>query len=300
VDMNDNNKTVAIKVIRHNEAMKRVGAKEVEILELITSRDPDDKLCCARLITHFEDREFLCLVFELEGDDLLDVIKKFGRGVGLSIKAVQVYAKQLFRALYHLRRLGLIHADIKPTNILVNSNRSRLRLSDFGSAHTIKEAEPTPFLVTGWFRAPEIILGLPYSYGIDMWAVACTLYEAATGRILFRGNSNNEMLRLHLAVKGRDTLSKKMMKKSLFWREYFDDNLSFQERKIDPVTGKEYIHPFTVNEPTRDIKAELLAGQHKEDFPKVYQLHDLLQKALTLDPSKRLTVEEAFKHPFLI
>jgi len=293
------NKEVAVKVIRHNEAMKRVGVKEVELLQLIASRDPEDKFCCARLLTHFEDRDLLCLVFQLEGDDLLDVIKKFGRGVGLSIKAVQVYAKQLFRALFHLRRLGLIHADIKPTNILVNDNRTRLRLSDLGSAHTIKEVEPTPCLVTGWFRAPEIILGMPYSYAIDMWSVACTLFEIATGKVLFRGNTNNEMLRMHLAAKGRDTLSKKMLKRAMFWREYFDDNLNFQERKIDPVTGREYIHPLSVSEPTRDLKAELLAGQHKEDIPQVLQLYDLLQKALTLDPSKRLSVEEALKHPFI-
>lgn len=293
------NDEVAIKVIRQNEAMKRVGVKEVEILTLIASRDPDDKFCCARLITHFRDRDFLCLVFSLEGEDLLEIVKKYGRGVGLSIQAVQVYAKQLFRALYHIKKLGLVHADLKPTNILVNKNRSRLRLSDFGSAHPMKEAEPSPFLVTGWYRAPEIILGLPYSYGIDMWATACTLFEVATGKTLFRGNSNNDMIRLHLAAKGRDTLARKFLKKALFKHEYFDDNLNFLEKRIDPITGREYTHPILVNEPTRDLKADLLTGQNKEDIPKVLLLYDLLWRALTLDPAKRLTVEEALKHPFI-
>jgi len=293
------NDEVAIKVIRQNEAMKRVGVKEVEILTLIASRDPDDKFCCARLITHFRDRDFLCLVFSLEGEDLLEIVKKYGRGVGLSIQAVQVYAKQLFRALYHIKKLGLVHADLKPTNILVNKNRSRLRLSDFGSAHPMKEAEPSPFLVTGWYRAPEIILGLPYTYGIDMWATACTLFEVATGKTLFRGNSNNDMIRLHLAAKGRDSLSRKFLKKALFKHEYFDDNLNFLEKRIDPITGREYTHPVLVNEPTRDLKAELLTGQNKEDIPKVLLLYDLLWRALTLDPTKRLTVEEALKHPFI-
>jgi serine/threonine-protein kinase PRP4 len=293
------NAEVAVKVIRQNEAMKRVGVKEVEILTQIANRDPEDKFCCARLITHFRDRDFLCLVFSLEGEDLLEVVKKFGRGVGLSIQAVQVYAKQLFRALYHIKRLGLIHADLKPTNILVNENHTRLRLSDFGSAHSIKEVEPSPFMVTGWFRAPEIILGLSYGYGIDMWAAACALFEVATGKILFRGNSNNDMLRLHLAAKGRDTISKKFLKKGLFHHEYFDDNLNFLEKRLDTVTGKEYTKPVPVNEPTRDLKAELLAGQKKDDIPKVLLLYDLLWKGLTLDPSKRLTVEEALKHPFI-
>jgi len=182
---------------------------------------------------------------------------------------------------------------------LVNNQRTRLCLSDFGSALYIREVEPTPCLVTGWFRAPEIILGIPYSYGVDMWAVACTLFEMATGKILFRGGSNNDMFRLHLAVKGKDTLTKKLLKKAIFRNDYFDDNLEFLEKRVDPVTGREYIHPVSINEPTRDIKTELLAKQNPEDIPKVLQLHDLLQKAFTLDPYKRLSVEEALKHPFL-
>jgi len=236
--------------------------------------------------------------FELEGYDLLDLIKKYGRGVGLKVSAIQIYAKQLLLSLYHLKKVGLIHADLKPTNILVNEARTKIRLSDFGSAHSAQEAETAPFLVTGWFRPPEVILGLKYSFPIDVWSAGCTLYQMATGNILFHGCSNNNMLKMHLTVKGRDTLTKKLLKKAAFFHEYFDEHLNFLEKRMDPVTGREYIHPLLVNDRTRNIDEELMKGQPIEDQPKVSQLAELIHSMLILDPLKRITPEEALKHPF--
>jgi len=291
------NKEVAIKIIRQNDLMKQLGAKEVKILELLSSADPADKFNCARLITHFEDRQYLCLVFEIEVEDLLQVIKAHGK-VGLSIKAVQVYAKQLFLALYHLKKNGIIHADLKPTNILVNKQRTKLRVSDLGSALYLQEASVGQFLVTGWYRPPEIILGCAPTHAVDLWSGACTVFEIATGKVLFPGGSQNEMIKLQLAVKGKDSISKKMLKKTQYAGDYFDENLNFLEARADPISGKEYTFAVAVNEPTRDLKAELLKGQSKEDYKKVFELHDLLMKCLALDPSRRITIEEALVHPF--
>jgi len=72
-------KECAIKIIRNNEMMKRNGTKEIEILQLLSKNDLEDKFYCARLISYFEHQKFLCLVFELQGNDLSELIKKFGR-----------------------------------------------------------------------------------------------------------------------------------------------------------------------------------------------------------------------------
>jgi serine/threonine-protein kinase PRP4 len=64
-------------------------------------------------------------------------LKKFGKGCGLSLKAIQSYAKQLFIALLHLKECEFLHGDIKPDNIFVSESKGMLKLGDFGSASGI-------------------------------------------------------------------------------------------------------------------------------------------------------------------
>lgn len=142
------------------------------------------------------------MVFEPLAMNLREVLKKYGKNVGLHIKAVRSYAQQLFFALKLLKKTGILHADIKPDNILVNENNLILKLCDFGSASTINDNEITPYLISRFYRAPEIILGIPYDYGIDMWSAGCTIYELYTGKILFSGKSNNQMLKYFMDLKG--------------------------------------------------------------------------------------------------
>lgn len=105
--------------------------------------------------------------------NLRDVVKRFGKDVGLNIKAVRAYSHQLFIALSLLRKVNIMHADIKPDNILVglsiqsfnapsdlsmqvNENKTVLKLCDLGSASDASENDITPYLVSRFYRAPEI------------------------------------------------------------------------------------------------------------------------------------------------
>jgi serine/threonine-protein kinase PRP4 len=161
--------------------------------------------------------------------NLRDTVKKYGRDVGLHLKAVRVYAHQLFLALSLLRKCNILHADIKPDNILINESRSNLKLCDLGSAADVTFENTaiaiTPYLVSRFYRAPEIILGLPYECAVDVWSMGCTLYELYTGRILFPGRSNREMLKLMMEVKGR--FNQRVVKKAKFGNVYFDDGGGF-------------------------------------------------------------------------
>ncbi|RYG56741.1 hypothetical protein EON66_02135 [archaeon] len=111
---------VAIKVMRANDTMRRAGLKELESLRALATADPDGRYHCVRLLHHFEHLNHLCLVFEPLNMNLKDVQNKFGSGVGLAISAVRAYAKQMLLALSLTAKLRLIHADIKPHNILAN------------------------------------------------------------------------------------------------------------------------------------------------------------------------------------
>uniref|UniRef100_A0A096NKM5 Serine/threonine-protein kinase PRP4 homolog n=1 Tax=Papio anubis TaxID=9555 RepID=A0A096NKM5_PAPAN len=270
------NQEVAVKIIRNNELMQKTGLKELEFLKKLNDADPDDKFHCLRLFRHFYHKQHLCLVFEPLSMNLREVLKKYGKDVGLHIKAVRSYSQQLFLALKLLKRCNILHADIKPDNILVNESKTILKLCDFGSASHVADNDITPYLVSRFYRAPEIIIGKSYDYGIDMWSVGCTLYELYTGKILFPGKTNNHMLKLAMDLKGK--MPNKMIRKGVFKDQHFDQNLNFMYIEVDKVTER-----------------RLPEDQRK----KVHQLKDLLDQILMLDPAKRISINQALQHAFI-
>ncbi len=66
--------------------------------------------------------------------DLRDVVKKYGRDIGIAMQAVKIYGKQLFIALKHLKALKIIHADLKPDNIVANESKTAIKICDFGKS----------------------------------------------------------------------------------------------------------------------------------------------------------------------
>lgn len=146
-----------------------------------------------------------------------------------------MYATQLFIALSFLRKHRIIHADLKPDNILVQEDLSKIKLCDFGTAFTIEERRITEYLASGFYRAPEVILGCTYDTQIDVWAAAVSLFEIYTGDVMFRGNCNTEMLRLIMEVKGK--ISSKMLRKGEFTFKHFNEQYRLLVRDIDSVTN---------------------------------------------------------------
>lgn len=288
---------VAIKVIRNNDLMRKAGLKEIGILETLMKADPDDRKHIVRLKRTFEHRGHLCLVFESLSLNLREVLKKFGRDVGINLKAVRAYAQQIFLALSLMRKCNIMHADLKPDNILVSESRTLLKLCDLGSASDVSENALTPYLASRFYRAPEVILGLPYDAAMDVWAIGCTLYEMYTGKILFPGRSNNQMLRLFMECRGK--IPQKLLKKAAFTGTHFDDQLNFNSVELDKVTNEETLRVLSISKPTKDLKARLLVGSNPEERGMLVQFIDLLERCLDLDTMKRIVPSEALKHPFL-
>ncbi|KAK4791647.1 hypothetical protein SAY86_032060 [Trapa natans] len=286
---------VAVKIIRNNETMYKSGLAELGILNKLVGADPDDKRHCVRLFSSFKYRNHLCLVFESLSMNLREVLKKFGRNIGLKLTAIRTYAKQLFIALKHLRNCGVLHSDIKPDNMLVNEAKNVLKLCDFGNAMYAGKNEITPYLVSRFYRAPEIILGLPYDHPIDVWSVGCCLYELYTGKVLFPGSTNNEMIRLHIELKG--PFPKKMLRKGAFIEPHFDQDLNYITQEEDTVT-KQKMNRVIHKIKQRDI-GSIIKGYPGEDPKMLANFKDLLDKIFVLDPDKRMTVQQALSHPFI-
>ncbi|RVX73324.1 hypothetical protein B0A52_02966 [Exophiala mesophila] len=295
------NQPVAIKIVRNNESMRKAGIKEIDILKDISTNDPEDKKHVIKLHGSFDHKGHLCMVFENLSLNLRELLKKFGRDVGINLKAIRAYSQQLFLGLSLLKKCQYIHADLKPDNILVNEARSTLKICDLGSASPIGENATAPYLVSRFYRAPEIILGIPYDYGIDVWSVGCTLFELYTGKILFTGHNNNGMLRAIMECRGK--FSHKLLRKGAMTYDHFDNMLNFRADEFDKVTGRTVTKIIDVKaKPVKDLKSRLMPKDKKmgEQERKELELFvDFLDKCLDLRPDKRITPNDALKHPFI-
>ncbi|ETN73061.1 kinase domain protein [Necator americanus] len=292
------NDVVAIKIIRNNEIMRKTGLRELEVLRKLNEADREDRFHCLQLYRTFNHHNHLCLCFENLSMNLRELLKKYGNNVGLHMKAVRSYAHQLLMALRLLKKCGLVHADIKPDNILVNESKLVLKLCDFGSAGHVRDQEIAPYLVSRFYRAPEIMLGIQHDYGIDLWSIAVTLYEVYTGKIMFPGKSNNHMLKLFTEVKGK--YPNKLVRRAQFRDQHFDTNCNLLYHEVDKVTQRDKVTVLSNIRISRNLELELIGEQDldRDGISQVQSFRSLLEQMLVLEPTKRITCGEAIKHPF--
>ncbi|XP_063933831.1 serine/threonine-protein kinase PRP4 homolog [Zophobas morio] len=296
----EDSREVVIKVIKRNHVMLKAGNSEVKILTELTKKDPKCRGHCVHLLDSFAYLGHLCIVLDSHKMNLRQVIKKFGGKTGLNLKAVKVYSRQILIALRTLKKSGIIHADLKPDNMLVSAAQNSLYVCDFGSALKAGESSLTPYLVSRYYRAPEVILGLPYSFEIDMWSAACCFYELYTGSFLFNGQTNNQMLKAHMDLLG--PVPKRLLKKAHFASLHFDENYVFMHVEYNKITDKTSVTRLEIAKPAFDLLSKLRSSSSVEDVKnnRVDLFYDLLLSMLNFDPNKRISVSNALKHPFLI
>jgi len=299
---------VAIKVMRCNDMMLKAAEKEVEVLQRLNRADRGNKRFVIKLLRHFMYRGHLCLVFECMWDNLRMALKKYTKSKGMSLQAVRAYTRQLLIALRHIHRCHIIHADIKPDNILISAGHNVVKICDLGSAMDLTEVDTTPYLVSRFYRAPEIVLGSKYGVAIDVFALGCSLFELFTGKILFPGRSNNDMMKLFMEVKGK--FSTKLIKSGQLWKQHFDENLDFQYLDTNKATRKKVTRTITDWTQKRQIVDMVMARvgteKQKSSAPedqlyckKAKQFADLVEKMTAPDPERRIDPTDALQHPFL-
>ena len=299
---------VAIKTIRHNETMAKAAHKEIKILQRFTSCPGIIPLLLPANQIPLEYRGHILLVFPYMEYNLRDVLQKFGKGVGLSLTAVRSYFGQLLAALTHLKNHNVIHSDLKPDNILVSADFATVQLCDFGSAVDTHEAAEmvTPYLVSRFYRAPEIILGLIPTVAIDLWSIAVTVAELFLGRVLFQGKTNNDMILQMMQHMG--PISNRLIRQHNVQTKRFPiashfsqqaTNYVFRQETTDPVTKKAVSKTVSLQGFTPTLQSKLLkAKSSKDSRTLVLQFSDLLQKCLVLDPTRRVAVKMALQHQF--
>lgn len=133
------------------------------------------------------------LVFEYMEHDLAGLLSS--PNIRFNDSQIKCYMKQLLKGIEHCHSRGIIHRDIKTSNILVN-NEGQLKIADFGLANFVASRQPlTSRVVTLWYRPPELLLGsTEYGTYVDMWSVGCVFAELFIGRPILKGRTEVEQM----------------------------------------------------------------------------------------------------------
>ena len=137
-----------------------------------------------------EDFQNIYIVSDLMETDLGAIIKS---NQALTDEHIQFFLYQLLRGLKYIHSAGILHRDLKPRNLLVNTNCD-LKICDFGLARAdipllqTNSVVLTDYITTRWYRAPEVLLSWKnYSKAIDIWSVGCILAEMIIRKPFFKG-----------------------------------------------------------------------------------------------------------------
>ncbi|KAI8094744.1 kinase-like domain-containing protein [Thamnidium elegans] len=295
----------AIKIIRAIPKYRDASKIEIRVLNTLKEHDPINLNKCIHLIEWFDYCNHICMVFELLGQSVFDFLKA-NEFRPFPIHHIQQFAKQLLTSVAFVHELKLIHTDLKPENILLVDSESAeavniegvdpksrvlrntdIRLIDFGSA-TFEQDYHSNVVCTRHYRAPEIILGLGWSYPCDIWSIGCILVEFLTGDALFQTHDNLEHLAMMAVVLGK--IPAKLIKASNSEAQKFFKDGKLRYPDVDTTKqSRKYVRALKllkyIIDPQTNAKNQFL---------------DLLSKMLVYDPSLRITAREALRHPFFM
>ncbi|XP_015193712.2 homeodomain-interacting protein kinase 3a isoform X1 [Lepisosteus oculatus] len=306
------NEIVAIKILKNHPSYARQGQIEVSILARLSSENADENNL-VRAFECFQHRNHTCLVFEMLEQNLYDFLKQ-NKFSPLPLKVIRPILQQVATALKKLKSLGLIHADLKPENImLVDPVRQpyRVKVIDFGSASHVSKAVCSTYLQSRYYRAPEIILGLPFCEAIDMWSLGCVIAELFLGWPLYPGALEYDQIRYisqTQGLPGEHLLNVGTKTARFFCREsdspYSGWRLKSTEEH-ETETGmkskeaRKYIFGCLDDIAHVNMVMDMEGSDLLAEKADRREFVSLLKKMLLIDADKRITPAETMSHPFV-
>ncbi|XP_055793327.1 mitogen-activated protein kinase 12-like isoform X2 [Salvelinus fontinalis] len=185
------------------------------------------------------------LVMPFMGTDLGKLMKM----ERLSQDRVQFLVYQILKGLKYIHSAGIIHRDLKPGNLSVNED-CELKILDFGLARQT-DTEMTGYVVTRWYRAPEVILNwMHYTQTVDIWSVGCIMAEMLLGKPLFKGNDHLDQLKEIMKITGTPTADfvTKLQSQDVTHSQRFCPSGLQQQRPRTPKRHHSESTPIPVND----------------------------------------------------
>ncbi|XP_059440886.1 probable serine/threonine-protein kinase At1g54610 [Corylus avellana] len=263
----EHNKTVALKKVRFDNLEPesvRFMAREIHILRRL---DHPNVIKLEGLVTSRMSCS-LYLVFEYMEHDLAGLASH--PGLKFTEAQVKCYMQQLLQGLDHCHSCGVLHRDIKGSNLLIDNN-GILKIADFGLASFFDPHQSQPLtsrVVTLWYRPPELLLGATfYGTAVDLWSTGCILAELYAGKPIMPGRTEVEQLHKIFKLCGSPSED--------YWRK----------SKLPHATI------FKPQQPYRRCVADTF-----KDFPAPALA--LMEALLSIDPSDRGSAASALKSEF--
>uniref|UniRef100_A0A3B4ZEF4 non-specific serine/threonine protein kinase n=1 Tax=Seriola lalandi dorsalis TaxID=1841481 RepID=A0A3B4ZEF4_SERLL len=303
---------VAVKILKNHPSYARQGQIEVSILARLSGENADEHNL-VRAFECFQHRSHTCLVFEMLEQNLYDFLKQ-NKFSPLPLKVIRPVLQQVATALKKLKSMGLIHADLKPENImLVDPVRQpyRVKVIDFGSASHVSKAVCSTYLQSRYYRAPEIILGLPFCEAIDMWSLGCVIAELFLGWPLYPGALEYDQIRYisqTQGLPGEHLLNAGTKTARFFCRESDSPYAAWRLKSTDEhetETGmkskeaRKYIFSCLDDIAHVNLVMNLEGSDLLAEKADRREFVGLLKKMLLIDAEERIAPAEALSHPFV-
>ncbi|XP_075163448.1 stress-activated protein kinase JNK-like [Haematobia irritans] len=257
------------------------ACRELKLMKLVNHRNIIGLLDVFTPNQSLKEFQEIYLVMELMDTNLCAITT-----MGLDHDRLSYLTYQMLCGIRHLHSAGIIHRDLKPSNIVVKAD-CLLKILDFGLARTNGRAEfmMTPYVVTRYYRAPEVILGLRYQENVDIWAVGCIMGELIRGSVLFRGSDHIDQWNKIIEQLGTPDPS------------FFKDLLPSVRQYVEGL-------PRVQGYPIERLFSDALFARYQDNYDEESQqrteeARDLLARMLTIDPKNRISVDEALRHSYI-
>lgn len=266
------------KILMENEkeGFPITALREIKILQLLKHDNVLNlvEICRSKATPYNRYKSTFYMISDFCEHDLAGLLSN--TNVKFNLGEIKKIVQQLLNGLYFLHSNKILHRDMKAANILITKN-GVLKLADFGLARSFSlsnKGNPNRYtnrVVTLWYRPPELLLGeRDYGPGIDMWGVGCIMAEMWTRTPIMQGRTEQHQLQLISQLCG--SITKEVwpnVEKLPLWG------------KIDLISGQR-----------RKVKDRLNC------YVKDQYALEMLDRLLTIDPTKRIDADTALNHDF--